>query len=333
MLPRHLAALGLSLLAYVGVATVWSGCAAGSDAEPATTTSTGSAGSSSTTTSNGGAGGTGTPTGSGGGGALGGGGTGATGGTGGSGGSWPNCDSNPGGQLRTIPEIWQDDPATETAVWVPGVIVTAVSYGACSASYPCQLFVQQDATYADWNAGAQHAIKFFASPATAHHFTGIAHGDVVDIYAHAVRYTQDGRNELLLLVNDLYPGCAKDVGDASPVPIANVTLDLLTVNSYEYTHGPLFIRIDDVTGNPAQSDEIFALWETGNCCGGTIEEVTNLSPYSLPGGQFQGLTQGVQTDFDYVEGVFGQFVPSPPPDPPPKYELIYPRTHTEYPTL
>ena len=322
---RRFLALRSPLWLWLAASAAWfgAGCAASGDATPSTATGTRSG------TATGGQGGT-TTTGTGQGGAgASGGGTAGTGGVGGTGAGWPNCDSNPGGLVRTIPQIWQDDPSTETAVWVEDVVVTAVGYAGCSAGYPCTIIVQQDETYASWAAGAQHAIKLFASPATAGHFSGISSGDRVDIYAHAVRYTLDGRNELTLLVNAQYPGCAKDVGDATPQPIVGVTLDDLTVTSYEITHGPLFVRIEDVSGTPAQPDEIFGLWPTGQCCGGGIEEVTSLSPYCLPSGQFQGLSQ-TQTDFDFVAGVFGQYVPTPPPDPPPKYEVLYPRQHSEY---
>src|SRR5258707_308043 len=58
-----------------------------------------------------------------------GGGGGAGGGTGGSGGGgWPTCDSPPVGvPVKTLNEIWKDNPAQPTAAWIPGVYVTAIS--------------------------------------------------------------------------------------------------------------------------------------------------------------------------------------------------------------
>lgn len=313
------------------VAVCWgaaAGCSAGEATRDTRTGTTTGTTTSSTTTSTGGGGATTTSTATGGtGGAGATGGIGGSGGTGGAGAGWPSCDSNPGGQVRTIAQIWQDDPATETAVWVPGVIITGLSYGGCNGGSACQIFVQQDATYASWNAGAQQAIKIFVSGATASHFVGLAVGDVVDVYAHAIRSTYQGRNELQLLVNALYPGCAKDVGDATPVPIANVTLELLTQQAYEVTHGPLLVQVDVVSGTPDTPTSIFGLWHTNECCDGGIEDVTSLSPHCMPSGQFQGLTQGQRTDFNFVQGVFGQYVPGTPP---PSYEVLYPRSAADY---
>jgi hypothetical protein len=227
---------------------------------------------------------------------------------------------------KTIPQIWTDDPATATEVWVPGVIVTAVSRGDCQPGQACQIYLQQDATYADFATGAQHGIKLFASAPTAQYFDDLAVGDVVDVLAHAWRYNLNGQNELLLQVNLALPGCAKETGTASPSPILGVTLDDLTVQAYEVTHGPLLIQLSTVSGRPQAPAEVFALWETGTFSDAGISEVTSLSPYCLPSAVFSGLQQDVITDFTTVTGVFGLFVPPPGST---KYEMLYPRTMTE----
>ncbi len=308
------------------------GCSASPEVDPGTSYSStsGDGGSGRSTTSSGQAG-------QGGDGGSGGSGAGATGGSGGAGGSggvgaggtgggWPTCDSQPSGvDARTIHQVWQADPTQPTELWVSGVVVTAVSRGGCQAGQACQIFLQQNPTYGSFAAGAHHAIKLFASAATALHFDTIAVGDVVDVLAHAWRYNIDGQNELLLQVNAQLPGCAKAVGTASPSPITGVTLPDLTVQSYEQTHGPLLIRVANVSGTPGQPQETFALWETGVFSDAGIESVTSLSPYFLSGVVFSGLTQGLTTDFDSVTGVFGLFVPPNGP----KYEMIYPRTLSE----
>lgn len=252
-----------------------------------------------------------------------------TAGAGGSGSSdaWPDCASNPGGEVRTIPQIWQDDPVTATPVWVRDVVVTGVVLGGCTGTYECLVFLQQDETYANWDEGAHHAIKLLASGETASHFADIREGDVVDVYAHALRDTTDGRNELLLLVDRQYPGCANVVGNADPQPIQNVTLDDLTVAAYEDTHGPLFVRVEDVTGTP-RDRVYFGLWPNGQCCDGAEEDVTRLCAWLLPTWSFQGLTKGAQTEFDFVQGVFDVYEPAGST----RWRMLYPRYDDEYPS-
>ncbi|MBI4702793.1 MAG: hypothetical protein HY744_16865 [Deltaproteobacteria bacterium] len=340
--------LGLreSLGPLVAVASVplcamaWSNCAAstsGTDqgsgaAAGATGTGAGAAGAGTATGSGAGGAGTGASGATGAGGAAGGGaatgGGGATGAGGTAGGvPWPTCgDKPPDAPQKTIAQIWQDDPSPPAKVWVPAVIVTAVSRGACSPKQACQIFVQQDSTYPNLEAGKHQAIRFFVSAATAEHFLGTKVGDVVDVLAHAWRYTLDGSNEVLLQVNTKLPGCAKAVGTKTPVPIGNVKLDDLTVQAYEYDVGPLLVKVSGVSGKPGAQDETFALWTTGVFKDGSVEDIVSLSPFFLSEAKFVGLTPDQKTDFTSVAGVFGLFVPPVDAGPAKKYLEIYPRT-------
>jgi hypothetical protein len=247
------------------------------------------------------------------------------------GGGWPTCDMQPpGSTTKTLPEIWVDDPVAPTEAWVPGVYVTAVSGSACSAGSSCQIFVQQQESYPTLNAATHQSIRVAIVPAAAEHFEGIAVGDRIDLFASAFRDTSDGRNELIFLVSPNLPGCAAVVGTGDPQPVT-VTLDQLTLAAYETDIGPVLVRVDTVSGNPALPDETFGLWDTGGMIGGDITTVTSLSPFFLPGSAFTGLTQGMITDFEEVVGVFAIYAPDA--DPLIKYEEIYVRSDLEYPTL
>jgi hypothetical protein len=333
-------ALG-AVLAVGGAGALYAGCSGeGSNATDATgTQGTGGSGASSTSTSASGTGGSGASGGSSGDGGAGvggaaGGGAGVGGGEGGGGSApWPTCDAPPD-QVpeKTLNQIWQDDPAAPTAVWVPGVFVTAISGGACVAGQACQIFVQQNESFADLAGGSQQALKIFVSASAAQHFTAVQVDDEVDVYAHAWRYNVGGQNELLLQVSNGLRGCAKPVGIGAPQPVT-VSLSDLTVEAYELTVGPLFIRLDAVSGTPALPAETFGLYYTAGPIDqdAGIETVTSLSPYFLPGSVFTGLNQGVKTDFESVAGVFGLFIPTATPGQ--KYEEIYPRSEAEYPTV
>jgi hypothetical protein len=205
---------------------------------------------------------------------------------------------------------------------VPGVYITAISKSGCQSGVACQIFVQQAESYPSLAAGSQQALKIFVSASTAQHFTTLLVGDRVDVYAHAWRYDIDGQNELLLQVSSGLPGCAKKIGQGTPLPVT-VTLAELSVTAYESTVGPLLIRVDTVSGKPAAPTETFGLWETGVFDDAGIENVTSLSPFFLPGGAFVGLTQNQIESFTSVTGVFGLFVIGMPVA---KYEEIYPRT-------
>ena len=329
---RLAAFLGLGIAG--GAGAVGGGCSG----DVAATTGTGAGRTSTTTTTTP----PGAPTGTGGAGGAGGGTTTSTtsgtttstttgaGGNGGGGGGWPTCDSPPvGAAQKTLHEIWQDDPAAPTPVWVPGVYVTGVSQGGCVAGSACQIFVQQGEQYADLAAGSQQALKIFVSGSTAQHFTSIAVGDQVDVYANAWRYDVDGQNELLLQVNQQLPGCAKKVGAGDPQPVT-VLLSDLTLTAYEDTVGPLLVKVNDVSGKPALPDETFGLWTTGVFIDAGPESIVSLSPYFLSGGAFSGLVQGQTTSFTSVTGVFGVFFPAgPDAGPAIKYKEIYPRAMSE----
>jgi hypothetical protein len=319
-----LTALGLATL---WTAFSWSGCAKDTTVEETTTTTTHTGGHTTTTSQGGGGtGGTTTTTSSG---ANGG------GGAGGAAGAWPTCDTQPDGvDTHTILEVWQQHDSPNAApVWVPNAIVTAVSFGACSPNYSCQIFLQQEETYATLQAGARQGIKLFVSSAAAFHFPGIGVGDRVDVYANALRSTFGGANEMELLVNNMYPGCAKVVGSANPIPVPGVLLTDLTLNAYEQTIGPLLVQVQAVSGKPGQPGETFGLWETGHWSDAGIEEMVSLSPYCISNGQFSGLTQGQNTDFNYVQGVFEIFIPDVDGGSPTKYKEICAREMADLPAL
>ncbi len=304
----------------------------------------------STTTGNGGDGGTATQTntetlsgGAGGSGATGGvggtGGAGATGGTGGTGGAttggggtggmgggWPTCDAKPDNVPdKALHDIWAQNPAAPTEVWVSGAFVTAVSRSGCTAGTACQFFLQEAPQFVDFAGAAHRSLKVFASASTAFHFEGIAVGDQVDVQAWAWRYNVDGQNELLLQVNQQLPGCAKKVGSAVPVPVSAVLADL-TVQGYEVDYGPVFVKLDLVSGKPHLPAQTFGLWTTGQI-DNNPDGITSLSPFFLTGAVFTGLTAEKIHDFTSIVGVFGLFVP--PANPVVKYKEIYPRDMAE----
>lgn len=289
------------------------------------------------TTSNTGGNGTGgTPTSSTGGGGnastggfdpQGGGGTASTGGSGGAGPMWPTCDAQPAGSIeRTIPEIWALNPSSALESWVPGVYITAISGGACVAGESCTFYVQQEETYADLTAATKQSLRVGVAPAVSNYFETLAVGDRIDLFANAFR--DPGVNELYFLISPSLPGCAAVVGQGDPQPVL-ATLDDFTVAAYEDTIGPVLVRVDTVTGNPNTPPETFALWDTGTMPNGDITTVTSLSPFCLTGKAFTGLTDGTNTAFSEVVGVFSIF--SPPADPPVKYEEICVRTTADYP--
>ncbi len=275
---------------------------------------TGGGGAGGTTTGQGGSGGTTTTTGEGG-----------SGGNGGSGGGWPTCDAPPAGVTSyTLHEIWQENPMTAVEAWVPGVFVTAISGGGCVAGNPCQLFVQQKETFSTVADGLQQALRVLVFPNAAEHFVGLQVGDQIDLRAYVYRHTQNGENELFFHVSQSLPGCAAHVGSGQLLPVTGLDLEDLTLAAYEDTMGPLFIRLETVSGKPKNATETFGLWESFMPGMGPIEEVTSVSPFFVPGKQFTGLTPDVIYNFTHVDGVFGIF--APPADPLIKYEEIYIRS-------
>jgi hypothetical protein len=257
------------------------------------------------------------------------GGGGGAGGMGGMGAAWPTCNSpDPGAMQQTINAIWQANPTQPQLVWVPGVYVSAISRGGCIPGQACQIFVQSQTSYPDLGSASKQSLRLFVSSATAMYFTGVKVGDKVDVQAYAYRYTMNGENELLLQVTAQLKGCAKTVGMGTLAPLVT-TLDVLTVDAYENTMGPVLVHVDGVSGKPALPTETFGLWTTGMFNDAGIQTVTSLSPFFLAANQFAGLTQAKTHDFKYVQGVFGLFTPQPGS----KYEEIYPRDDTEYPIL
>lgn len=246
---------------------------------------------------------------------------------------WPTCDTQPlSASTKTIPQIWTDDPASPTEVWVAGVYITAISGNGCEAGKSCQIFVQQDQTYASWAAGAQHAIKLRISAATASHFVGLSVGDQVDVLGYAWRFNLGGEHELLIQVNSQLAGCAKKVGTGSPTPITGVKLSDLSVSAYEDTHGPLLIQVANVSGKPAAPTQIFGIWDTGVGIGdGGTASLRSLSPYFLTSHRFSTLPTdgGTTVDFQSVTGVFGLYVPYTEAGAATKYVVIYPRSMSD----
>jgi hypothetical protein len=220
---------------------------------------------------------------------------------------WPTCDTQPAGsQTKTLPEIWTDNPQAFAKEWVQGVYVIGVSGAGCAANTSCQIFVQQDLSYASFAAAQQHAIKIDILPSVAEHFTGIAVGDQVDVYGEAIRDSMGLGQELKILVTPTHPGCAKKVGSGTAVPVT-ATLDQLTVPVYQ-AQGPILVTVSNVTGHVHMLSETFGLWNTGQMPGPLSDE-TSVSPFFLSGGAFTGLTTDKITDFTSVTGVFGIFTP------------------------
>lgn len=242
---------------------------------------------------------------------------------------WPDCQTMPASaKVKTIPDIWNDNPAKQTETWISGAYVTAISKNGCVQNEACSFFIQQELQYANLQAAAHHGLKVFVSAATSNYFTGLKVGDKVDLLGWAWRYNIDGQNELLLQVNLALPGCYKVVGSGNATPTVAMLSDF-SVNSYEQTLGPVLVEVDGVTGTPQNPDETFGLGKTGQFSDGGIADVTSLSPYYLPNGVFTGLTKGQKTNFTRVSGVFGLFSPPSDGGAAAKYEEIYPRTMSE----
>jgi hypothetical protein len=322
--PRSFVAVTLA-----GALSLYAGCSGNSNAttgtaatsgEGATTASSTSASSTSASSTGGpgGAGGSGTTSSS----------AGGAGGSGGAGGGWPTCDMpEPGAVQKTIHQLYLDNPAQPTEVWVPGVYVTAVSKGGCQSGVACQIFVQQDLSYADLAAGSQQAVKLFVSANTAQHFTGVQVGQKVDVDGFAWRYNLMGEDELLVQVNLQLRGCAKAVGAGAAQPVTT-PLNPLMFTPYDQI-GPLLVKVDMVTGTPQAPTQTFGLYIKGVFVDAGVDNVVSLSPFFLPGGAFTGLSS-VSTTFVSVTGVFGLFVPQP--NPTTRYREIYPRSSADYPT-
>jgi hypothetical protein len=239
--------------------------------------------------------------------------------------AWPDCTSvPPTAAMTTIADIWAQNYSKPTEVYLSGGLVTGISAGGCTAGFGCQIFIQDAASYGNLAAASKHAIKIFASANTAQYFAGVAVGDKIDVLGWAWRYNLDGYNELLVQVNLALPGCFKKVGTGTATP-TSATLDDFTPQAYEQTMGPVFVKLDAVSGTPQQPTEIFALRKTGVFSDAGLSTLTSLSPFFLPGTAFTGLTQGQATNFTSVTGVFSLYLIAPDAGGT-KYEVIYPRT-------
>ncbi|CAN5647688.1 hypothetical protein BH09MYX1_BH09MYX1_67570 [soil metagenome] len=241
---------------------------------------------------------------------------------------WPDCNAKPStAKAEAITAVWADNPTQPVETWISGAYVTGISRGACTVNQACQIFLQQDLTYASLAAGAKHGIKMFISAAAAQYFTTISVGDQVDALGFAQRYTLGGQNELLVQVNQIEPGCAKKTGTGVATPIESVLLSDLSVSAYENTIGPLLVKVSDLIGTPGTPGETFGLGNAVFDGGGSDagSDIVSLSPFFLANAQFVGLTNGLKTKFFSVAGIFGLFVP-PTDGAVAKYLEIYPRT-------
>ena len=210
-------------------------------------------------------------------------------------------------------------PAPE---WIQGVFVTAVAHGGCAANQSCDIYVQQSESYPNLAAAQKQSIRYAIAPAVSSNFVGIKVGDKVDAYGFAYRNTQNGQNELMFLVTPTLAGCMKAVGTGNPLPTA-ATLNDLTITGYE-TNGPLFVVLPGISGKPHMPGQTFAMWNTATGPTQPLAEVTDMSPYFLPGSVFTGFTPEMVTHWTTVQGVFGLFVP--PGMPVVKYEELYIRS-------
>lgn len=245
---------------------------------------------------------------------------------------WPTCNAKPSSAAKkTIPEIWQANPTNETEVWVEDAYVVGISGGECVPNKACQIFLQADASYASLGAASKHAIKLFASAPVATYFNGVAVGDRVDVLGWAWRYNLGGQHELLLQVNAQLPGCAKTSSTGNAItPLEGLALSDLTVAAYEDTHGPLFVKMANISGKAdANPKATFGLWTTGtNFDAGNdagANNIVSLSPSFLPDETFTGFVPSAVTNFNSITAVFGLFVPNGGP----KYLELYPRTSTD----
>jgi hypothetical protein len=243
---------------------------------------------------------------------------------------WPTCNSKPASAAtKTIPEIWQANPSKETEVWIEDAYVVAVSGGECVANKACQIFLQTDTSYASLAAASRHAIKVFASAPVAASFNGVAVGDRVDVVGWAWRYDLGGQHELLVQVNALLPGCAKTTSTGHTLtPLSGLSLSDLNVAVYEDVHGPLFVKIADVSGKAdASPTATFGLWQTGSFDAGADggAGIVSLSPFFMPNATFTGLVPDAITQFYSITAVFGLFVPNGGP----KYLELHPRTSAD----
>jgi hypothetical protein len=246
---------------------------------------------------------------------------------------WPTCDEQPAGaEKTTIPALWAANPADYKPVWLEALTVTAISFGACSASgnFQCLVFLQTQPGYGSLAEGKHQGIKLSVSPKASFYFSTLNVGDVINLYGHAIRFKESGHNELRVHVDLERQGCMKKVGAAVPTPIGGVALADLTIDNYENAIGPLLVQVDTVKGRPtANTSETFALFESdSNTFDAGLELTQVLTPYYLPGGNFQGLTADKWTNFSSIGGVYSVFVVNSNGESL-KYRMLGPRTQGE----
>jgi hypothetical protein len=253
--------------------------------------------------------------------------------------AWPDCSSDPNNTMgRTINQIWQADTAMPLSmplpVWLTNVYVTGVSGGGCVDGTACQIFLQQDASYATLHDAEQQGINLFASKRTSMHFTGVAVGDKLNVYGQARRSTQNGQNELLIEVTLATPGCfAKLSGNNAITPVALTDLEDIVKENYEKV-GPLFVDVTSnpkIHGKPKMPAETFGIIDSSLDLEAGTDQLISLSPTFLASSAFTGLTTGMTTHFDHVTGIYGLFVPPGQSAPVTKYKEIYVRAVSDYP--
>src|SRR5262245_9684994 len=55
---------------------------------------------------------------------------------------WPTCVSPTAtAAIKSIGQVWGDDPQVESETWIDGVYVTAVSKNGCVTNQACQIFL------------------------------------------------------------------------------------------------------------------------------------------------------------------------------------------------
>ena len=247
---------------------------------------------------------------------------------------WPTCDTQPAAApTMTIPEIWTANSSTPTLAWVSGVTISAISFGGCSAGHACQIYLQQDATYATLSDGAHKALKMYVTSTVADHFAGLHVGDTVNAMGFGWRNTTNQQSEIQLEVTADLEGCAKKTGTLALTPIQGVTLADVNVDNYENVYGPLLIEVDDVHGTTTGNlTEIFGVFEESDS--GVADagpELVSLSPFYLPNGTFASpMTTNTATHFSKIVGVLGLYIP-PSLDGGivPKFNELYPRTMSD----
>jgi hypothetical protein len=260
----------------------------------------------------------------------------------GCGSAWPVCTAMPlGATPATIAALWAANPSRPEFHWVSGVVVTAISRGACVAGSACQIFVQEPTSATRVTEAAHHAIKVFISAASASRFVDIRLGDQLNIAAYAWRYNVNGQNELLLQIADSCSlrGCVARTGMGNVVPVTT-TLDALgSVMAYESTIGPVLVRLENVSATTDMTTPLTSttggLFVAGTSVDSGRAETVSVSPFFMPDSRFAGFTAAQRIRFTSLVGVFGMFIPTPTSDGgvTARYLQIYPRALADLSTM